>query len=331
MVQAPGLRVPRQEAESTRQRLAGEGLLRPDLKVARDGDAIVFPLQGEAPGSAHYDFQTRTLRPESYHDLLEWPEEQRALAPRAFDQLGDLLIVKVPEPLWDHRGDLGEALLAFQPAARAVFHDAGVKGEYRTRELKRIAGQGGTLTTVRENGITLWVDVAEAYFSPRLSTERARVRQMIEPGQRVIDLFGGVAPLAVQAALAGAQVDCVDLNPAACALARRNVESLALEDRVAIHEADARYLGPSLEPADHVVMNLPHGAKHFMDVAAPLVVAGGMLHHHEILDREHLDERLAALTVELADLGRKATVDGVRVVRTYSPQEDHVAIDLRLA
>ncbi len=331
MVQAPGVRVSRQDAESTRQRLAGEGLLRMDLKVARDGDAIVFPIKRQASGASAFDFQARELRPASFHDLLDWPPELVAQAPRAFDQLGDLLIVKVPEALWDRRAEIGEAMLAFQPAARAVFHDGGVKGEFRTRDLTRIAGDGGTPTTVRENGVTLFVDVAAAYFSPRLSTERARVCQAIKTGQRVVDLFGGVAPMAVQAALRGAEVDCVDLNPAACELARRNVESLDLADRVTIHEGDARYLAPALKPAHHVIMNLPHGAKDFIDAAAPLVLPGGILHHHEILDREHLDERLAELRVELKGLARDAVVESVRVVRTYSPQEDHVAIDLRLA
>lgn len=331
MVQAPGVRVPRQEAESTRQRLAGEGLLRVDLKVARDGDAIIFPVSHDAPGAADFDFAARDVRPASYHDLLDWSGELKAQAPRAFDQLGDLLIVKVPPALWDRRDEIGEALLEFQPAARAVYHDAGVTGEFRTRDLTRIAGEGATLTTVRENGVTLFVDVAAAYFSPRLSTERARVCEMIKPGQRLVDLFGGVAPMAVQAALRGADVDCVDLNPAACELARRNIESLDLADRVRVHEGDARYLAPALAPAEHVVMNLPHAAKHFIDAAAPLVLPGGILHHHEILDREHLDERLAALRVELQGLGRDAQVESVRVVRTYSPQEDHVAIDLRLA
>ncbi|HEX2066223.1 MAG TPA: hypothetical protein VHI93_05355, partial [Candidatus Thermoplasmatota archaeon] len=213
MVQAPGVRVHRSEAEATRRRLLELEALRTDLAVARAGEDVVFPVVegcGARLPTASFEFEARPARPASYLDLL--PPGVRDGAPRAFEAIGDIVVVKVPPSQWGHRAALGRALLEFH-GARAVFHDRGVKDAYRVRDLERIAGEGEALTRVSENGVRLWVDLSRAYFSPRLAAERARVAALVRPGEHVVDLFGGVAPFGVQAALRGARVDSIDLNP----------------------------------------------------------------------------------------------------------------------
>lgn len=332
MVQASGIRVPRSDAEATRRRLLELDVLRIDLVVARDGDDVVFPVHdtcGPHLPIVQFDFQARAVRPNGYQDLLAWPADLKALAPRAFDQVGDILLVKVPRELEPRAQELGRALLDFHPAARAAFQDRGVKDEFRVRDLVRLAGAGDALTLVNENGIRLWVDPSQAYFSPRLATERARVASLVRKGEHVVDLFGGVAPLAIQVARAGAHVDCIDLNPAACTLAHRNVAANAVESLVRVHPGDARAVAATLAPADRVVMNLPHGAKAFLDVAARVAKPTATLHYHEILAPASADERAAAVAAELTRHGWPCRPEGHRVVRNYSPQEAHVAFDFR--
>ncbi len=267
------------------------------------------------------------MRPNSYLDLL--PPEVRDFAPRAFETLGDIVVVKVPPAQWPHRSHIGRALLDFH-TARAVFHDKGVKDEFRVRDLELIAGQGEPLTQVSENGIRLWVDLSKAYFSPRLAAERARVVSQVKPGEHVVDLFGGVAPFGVQAALRGAGVDSIDLNPHAVALARRNVDAAQVQGKVTVHLGDARAVAKSLQPADRIFMNLPHGAHDFLDVACRLIKPGGTVHYHEISLVDGLDKREKALKREMAKLGRPVSSVSVRVVRNYSPVEAHFAFDIRV-
>lgn len=333
MVQAPGIRVPRGEAEATRRRLLELDVLRIDLAVAKDGDDIVFPVVdtcGPQLPLVQHDFAPRAIRPAGYQDLLPWPQAKRDVAPRAFDQVGDILIVKVPKDLDNasDRKDLGRSLLDFHAGARAAFHDKGVKDEFRVRDLERIAGAGDPLTMVNENKARLWVDPSQAYFSPRLASERARCAALVRPGEHVIDLFGGVAPFGVQAALAGASVDSIDLNPAACELARRNVTLNGIEGRVRVHLGDARKVAAPLAPADRVVMNLPHGAKAFLDVAAKAAKKGATVHYHEILPPDDADRRAKDVVAELKGHGWRCQSKGHRVVRNYSPQEAHVVFDL---
>lgn len=330
MVQAAGIRVPRGEAEATRRRLLELDVLRLDLTVAKSGDDIVFPVVdscGPHLNTAPFDFQSRAVRADGYQDLLGWPADVLAVAPRAFDQVGDIIVVKVPPQLTARAAELGEALLRFHDA-RAVFHDRGVKDPFRVRDLQRIAGVGDALTQVAENGVRLWVDLSKAYFSPRLATERAREAGLIRPGEHVVDLFGGVAPFAIQAALRGADVDCVDLNPDAARLAQSNVNEAKVGARVRVHEGDAREVAKGLAPADRIAMNLPHGAKEFLDVAARLAKPGATLHYHEILSSADAAKRGAAVAAELARHGWHGRVVSHRVVRNYSPGEAHIAFDI---
>ncbi|HUR25253.1 MAG TPA: class I SAM-dependent methyltransferase family protein [Candidatus Thermoplasmatota archaeon] len=332
MVEAPGIRVPREEAETTRRRLLELEVLRLDLAVAKEGTDVVFPVAdgcGPTLPTVAHDFEPRVLRPTGYQELLGWPSDRLALAPRAFDQVGDIVVVKVPHELADHAEELGDALLRFHKA-RAVFHDGGVKDPYRVRDLLLIAGEGDALTQVNENGVRLWVDLSKAYYSPRLASERERVADQVQPGERVVDLFGGVAPFGVQAAKRGATVDSVDLNPDAVALARRNVEENGVEGQVRLWEGDAREVARQLPlaSADRVTMNLPHGAKHFLDVAARVAKPGATIHYHEIIELAKAQLRASVVLRELGRCGWMGRLRAHRVVRNYSPQESHIVFDL---
>lgn len=325
MVRALAVAASPQEAEATRRRLQSEGRLRDDLKVAHQDGRIWFPVTG-GDDAVEAEFQARERRPRDYTELL--PESMREAAPRAHDVLGDIVAIKIPSDLWDQRDVLGDALLRFH-GARAVFHDHGVKGEFRTRDLERIAGAGGSETTIAENGVRLTVDPGAAYYSPRLGEERRRMTEQVAPDASVIDLFGGVAPLGVQLAKAGATVTSVDLNPAACSLATRNAMANGVE--LAVRCGDARDVAATLEPADHVVMNLPHLAKEFIASGVAVTRPGGRLHHHEIMEHDALERRQTELVAEMAALGRNATIRHVRKVRDYSTNEGHYVLDIEVA
>jgi tRNA (guanine37-N1)-methyltransferase len=323
MVKAPGIAVPKSEAEATRRQLVESNALRDDLKVLSRAEDVVFPV---TEGAQAFEFVARDRRARNFTDLL--PTELRAQAPRAHDVLGDIIVIKIPEGLTAHAGAIGAALLEFHQA-RAVFHDNGVVGVFRTRHLERIAGTGGSRTQVSENGVRLVIDPAGAYFSPRLATERERMTGMAASGQTWIDLFGGVGPLAVQLARAGATVHCNDLNPDACAMARENATLNQVD--VTVHNLDAKDAPARLSPADHVVMNLPHGAKDFLASGATLCLPGGVLHHHEILLKDRLPQRQTELIAEFAALGRVAAIRTVRHVRDYSSLDAHYTFDVVLS
>ncbi|MBA7599809.1 hypothetical protein ES703_06849 [subsurface metagenome] len=112
---------------------------------------------------------------------------------RAFDIVGDIAVVKIPEKLLPKKQLIGQALMQVHHHVRTVLNQTTpVRGEFRTRELEVIAGEPRTETTHREGGCSFKVDLAKVYFSPRLATERLRVTKQIKPGEVVTNLFAGV-------------------------------------------------------------------------------------------------------------------------------------------
>lgn len=331
-VRAPALHVPRAHAEARRRALLDEGRLRTDLKPRREGDEVVFPLSdADAPTAAVEEFEAAAHVPRSYREMLDLPGPLADALPSSFDVIGSVLLLKLPDALLPHARAVADALLATQAHVGTVALDRGVKGEFRVRDLEVLAGDASTATTYVEHGVRLRVDPATCYFSPRLATERKRVAGLVRDGERVVDLFAGVGPFAVVAARLArpASVDAVDLNPAAVAYLRENVKLNKVERVVRPHLADARaWAAAHRGLADRVVMNLPHGAHAFLEDAFALLGEAGVVHHHVITSPVGLARHLDEVVARGRAAGRAVEVASTREVRTYSPEERHVAVDL---
>lgn len=328
--------VPKDQGETVRRQLQALGLLRPGLKVRREAGSVAFPVVAGPDrlpdGTRLEEAEFEELEPSplgGYSQALGLPEELRALAPRSFDVVGDIVLVRVPRELDGHRAELGRALLAFVPGARLVAADEGVKGPARVRQLVPLAGEGGFRTIHRENGLAFEVDLAAAYFSPRLAREHARVAGAVRPGESVWDLCCGVGPFGLTAAHLGtpSSVTLVDANPAAIALVRANARRLRVEARVRAIEARLEELLQGEPVAPRVIFNLPHeGIKYVTQVAAA-VERPGTLHHFEVMERSSRPARLEALLAGLP--GDGWSLAEAHVVHPYSPSSDLMAVTLQ--
>jgi tRNA (guanine37-N1)-methyltransferase len=331
--------VPLSEGERVRRALLDEGALRLDLRVRKEGGELLLPLLDATPRLgfplALAEFEPAEEEPRHYAQrLAHLPQPAQALLPSAFDVIGHVLIVKMPEELKGHESEIAKALLETTPRVRTVAHDEGVTGELRVRALRILAGDPITRTEHLEHGVRLRVDPATAYFSPRLATERRRVAGLVRPGERVVDLMAGVAPFALVVAKhsEAARVDAVDLNEAAIAFAHENVKLNKLESRVFPAHADARvWAREHAGVADRVITNLPHGAHAFLEDALRVLTEEGTWHYHCIQAEDALGRHLAELASRAADVERSLNVTATRVVRAYSPRERHYAVDLKVS
>jgi len=337
---APGLSVPRARGEEVRQELLDAGILRVDFEILREGDHLVFPLSGE-PSSlpsgwgdvVQREFPRHERKgPMQYRDLLAWDDRLKDALPRAFDVVGDIVLLRLPPELDDRKGEVGDALLRFVPGARIVGLDHGVHGPERRRTVERIAGTGGWRTRHRENGLEIEVDIERAYFSPRLAREHARVAEATRPGEAVYDLCCGVGPFSLTIARAGraARVTAVDSNPEAVALLAESLARTMHGERVTPLATSLEAFLPSASPVERVVMNLPHEGIKYLASVARTVAPGGSLHHYEVVSRTELSSRGNALVNLLAPEGR-FVVQEQHVVHPYSPSADLVAFDLERA
>jgi tRNA (guanine37-N1)-methyltransferase len=294
-----GVRVPVRQGEETRQALIGEGALDCTLKVLRDGTALVFPVLEERGGAGRFVF-----------------EEQpgRADLPR-HELVGGIAILQENDPEGATR------ILASRPSLHTVlFPTSEVEGKYRTRTYAVLAGTDTTRTEVLEHGHRFAVDLAGAYFSARLSTERQRIAAKIKKDELVLDMFAGVGPFAITLAPKSALVVAADLNPRAVILLIENMKKNRVVNVLPLL-ADARRLNAILPwTFDRIIMNLPLAGTEFLPAAFRLVRPGGTIHFYTLVSKEG------------EHLGRIRELGGIevteRVVRSYSAGQWHAVYDI---
>jgi tRNA (guanine37-N1)-methyltransferase len=285
-------------------------------------------------------FPEKKKQSKTIMDILEGhlPPHLRASLPKALDIVGDVAIVEVPPGLESYRSLLGGAILEAHRNVRTVLAKAGVvSGDYRLRDFEVIAGEPRTSTIHKEFGCSYQVDVAKAYFSPRLSNEHKRVASLVQSDETVVDLFAGVGPFSVLIAKSHTDVKvyAVDLNPDAVELLRTNIRLNRVENRVFPILGDARRVVEERLKgvADRVIMNLPEKAIEFVDVACKALKAeGGTVHFYAFVhEPDSLDALKARFGEAVASSRRR--VDSfliAKTVRETAPYECQVVLDAKI-
>ena len=239
-------------------------------------DRDIEELEGSLPEfeiSTHR-FSERAKRPLKLVDMLEdkLPPHLLASVPHAIDFVGDIAIIEVPPELEGHKKTVGEAILKTHKRVSTVLAKSGaVEGLYRLREFEVIAGVEKTATVHREHGCVYHVDLAKAYFSPRLSHEHNRVAGQVRDGETVVDMFAGVGPFSILIAKEreNVKVYAIDVNPDAVEFLKSNIAINRVERKVMPVLGDVRQVVKErlIGVADRVIMNLPEKAIEYVDVA----------------------------------------------------------------
>ncbi|MEM1565573.1 MAG: class I SAM-dependent methyltransferase family protein [Candidatus Bathyarchaeia archaeon] len=330
------------------------GIIDRELEIQRDNNHIYVPLtrnprQDELEKIREhvpsievltYAFPERRKQPKTIHEALEdkMPPHLLACLPRALDFVGDIAIIELPPELEAYGTEIGNAVLQVHKNLRTVLAKAGaVKGEYRLREFKVIAGQAKTETIHKEHGCQFYVDLAKAYFSPRLSHEHMRVASMVKEGEIVIDMFTGVGPFAILIAKThtNVKVYAIDKNPDAIQLLRKNVTLNRVDGKVYPIHGDARQvIEQQLRGiADRVIMNLPEKAIEFADAACKaLKPEGGIIHFYSFVKgSDNLENLKALFTAEVEKCGRAVKkILFSRFVRETAPYEWQAVLDAEI-
>ncbi len=258
--------------------------------------------------------------------------------PRALDILGEIAIIQMPPELKAHEKLVGEAILETHKNVRTVLAKAGsIAGEYRLREYRVIAGEDRTDTVHNEYGCKFMVDIAKAYFSPRLSNEHKRVATLVQSNETVVDLFAGVGPFSVSISKdkPGVKVFAIDTNSEAVKLLKNNIRLNRVEDRVVPLHGDARHVVEEKLSgvADRVIMNLPEKASEFVDVACKaLKPSGGIIHYYGFVRLpDSMDSKKMLLTQEVKKNNRKLyTILFEKPVRETAPYEWQFVLDAKI-
>jgi tRNA (guanine37-N1)-methyltransferase len=265
------------------------------------------------------------------------PREEAASIYRSYDVIGDLAIIRIPEPHLTHSTLIAETLMQQHKHVKSVWRQSSpVSGDFRLRELEWVAGERRTETIHKEHGCLFKVDIQDCYFSPRLGFERMRIAKLVQPDEVVVNMFAGVGCYSITIARHSAAtiVHSIDINPKAVEYMRENVLLNKVSEKVIAIEGDAKaIIAEKLEKsADRVLMPLPERAVEFLDSAlSALKPRGGWIHYYGF---EHADKgenpMEKAKTKVMARLQYAVWLDLplVKIVRQTGPNWYQVAVDV---
>jgi tRNA (guanine37-N1)-methyltransferase len=214
-----------------------------------------------------------------------------------------------------------------------------VSGTFRLRELKWIAGEAKTKTIHREHGCLLTVDLSKAYFSPRLSYERMRIANQVQPGEVIVNMFAGVGCFSIIIAKHShaSKIFSIDINPHAVKLMKENIHLNHLTSQVVPIEGDAREtIETSLRGiADRVLMPLPEKSLEYLDAAiTALKPSGGYVHYYSHVHARKGENPVAKVveeaTKKLVELGVSFQINYSDIVRTVGPNWYQVVLDIQI-
>ena len=253
----------------------------------------------------------------------------------AFDQIGDIIIVRIPDSLISKKKIIGKTLLEQVKTAKTVFHQSSpVEGDFRTRNLELIEGEQKTETEYRENGCRFIVDVEKAFFSPRLSTERERIANLVNDHDVIINMFGGVGMFSL---LAARKKSCtvynIDINPVASKLCEENIKLNKLKGNVISLNGDAtKIIKEQLQDkADRVLMLLPERSDEFLDTAISSLKKNGIIHYYSHIHAEKKQYAPKLSEEHFLNVNKiQAEILDSRVVRPVGPRFYQTVVDIKI-
>jgi tRNA (guanine37-N1)-methyltransferase len=261
--------------------------------------------------------------------------EETAQVYSAFDQVGDIVIIKIPDELGAKKHVIADAILANVKTAKTVFAQvSAVKGDYRVRELEFLTGENRTMTEYKEHGCRFKVDVAKTYFSPRLSTERLRIAKMVGDSETIVNMFAGVGTYSVVIARTNKTcwVYSIDSNQAASDLDKINAKLNKVHERVVsiCGEASKVINEQLVGKADRVIMPLPERAREFIEPAVLALKCKGIVHYfaHVKADNKRASKELGSKDAHDAFQKYFHEVLGVTVVREVGPRIYQIVADV---
>ena len=240
------------------------------------------------------------------HLRKKFSKKELELLRKSFDIVGDVAILEIPRELAKKQKIIARAVLNMHKNVNAVYVEGGGRtGKLRLQKLKWLAGEKRTETTCRENGISLKLDVAKAYFSPRISSERQRIYEQVKKNEAVLVMFSGVGPYVIEIAK---HTKCrivygIEANRAAHKYAQFNAKLNKVEDKVKLHCGDVKTVIPKIRKKfDRIIMPLPKDAGRYLDLALRQTKPGSVVHFYDFLPKEEIRD---SVEKKLKDAGSR--------------------------
>jgi tRNA (guanine37-N1)-methyltransferase len=253
----------------------------------------------------------------------------------AYDVVGDIAVVIIPEELTAKEQSIAEAILASNTRIKVVAKRTGqYGGEFRTMPLQILAGENRKETEVKEFGIRLLVNPETVYYSVRSGNERKRIASLVAPGESVLVLFSGVAPfplIIARYSQAGSIIG-IEKNPQAHAYAVENLHRNKKHKNIHLYPGDVQEVVPALAATfDRVIMPLPTRGEEFLACALQALKADGFLHFYDMQRRELFGQSIEK--IDRASAAENRQVISSTIIRSghCAPNIFRICIDAQIS
>ena len=253
----------------------------------------------------------------------------------AFDQIGDIIVIRIPDSLLSKKKIIGGIILERVSTAKSVFYQSSdVEGDFRTRSLELVAGEDRTETEYKEYGCRFAVDVEKVFFSPRLSTERERIANLVQDGEIVVNMFGGVGMFSI---LVAKNKKCtvynIDINPIASKLCEKNINLNKLVGEVICINGDAaKIIKERLEnKGDRTLMLLPERSDEFLESAILATRNNGIIHYYSHIHADKKQDAPKLSEQHYLELTKvKSEILNSKIVRAVGPRYYQTVVDIKI-
>lgn len=326
------VKVIKKDTEKARSKLIQIGAFDNSHKIAREDEYALIPITKTPKGK--FEIVDAELEEMEVHDKTleaamkgKLTEKESKFLPKSFDTVGDIAIIEMPGELAKKEKLIAETLMKLHKHIKVVAKKASFyEGEFRTRKLKVIAGERRRETVHKENNILLKLNVETCYFSPRLSTERKRIIDMVKRGETILVMFSGVGPypISISKNTEAKQIVCIEINPDAHKYAEQNIMLNKLKN-VKAYLGDVRKVVPKLNMKfDRIIMPLPKTAEEFLPTALEASKKGTVIH---LYDFSHEDDFPGSTINKIRMYVKRFKILEVVKCGQYSPGKFRVCAD----
>jgi tRNA (guanine37-N1)-methyltransferase len=269
---------------------------------------------------------------ELLHSILS--ESGLQLVVRAYDLVGDIVIMTIPRELEEKEQEIALAILANNHKVKVVAKRAAhYGGEFRQRPLKVIGGEVRSETEAKEFGVRLQLDVETVYFSARSGNERKRIASLVQPEENVLVLFSGIGPypLMISRYSRAKQVVGIEKNPVAHNYGLINLKLNKKCSNIELIKGDVRDILPKFtDKFDRIIMPLPKSAGDYIHLVLPLLQPGGWIHFYDMQHIDSFEKSVIKVRAACEAAGRSLVTAEIVLSGHCGPRTYRICVDALL-
>jgi tRNA (guanine37-N1)-methyltransferase len=261
-------------------------------------------------------------------------ESELQLVVRAYDLVGDIVIMTIPRELEEKEKEIASAILAKNHKVKVVAKRAAhYGGEFRSRPVKIIGGEVRRETEVKEFGVRLQLDVEKVYFSVRSGNERRRIASLVQGEENVLVPFSGIGPypLMISRYSRAKRIVGIEKNPAAHNYGLINLKLNKKWSNIELIKGDIRDVLPGFTAKfDRIIMPLPKSAGDYIHLVLPLLQPGGWVHFYDMQHIDSFEKSVIKVRAACEAAGRSLVTAEIVLSGHCGPRTYRICVDALL-